>query len=324
METCLDSLTPAGSDLELIVIDDGSAKDNTWEIARSYEERYPDMVRAVHQENGGYGTAVNTGLRMAKGLYFAIIDSDDYATTKVLLEIISKLKELESASTPVDLFLSNYYVRKSGEEEVLMHLHGAITPGQIQGWKDLKHFSTSQYIMIHNIIYRTKTLKSTGLVLPPYVSYSDNLLVMCPLPKVKTIYYMDVNYYNYVIGRPDQSVNENMQIQLLDQQLLITRLLIDHFAEVDISSLNKKLYNYMVREMALIMATTSLFLFMRNDPGDSKQKNEIWNYLKKKCPHSYPKIRSQFLSVCVNLPGVVGRKVSIFGYKVANKKLNLR
>ena len=36
-------------------MDDGSTKDNTLEIAKKYEEQYPGIVKAVHQENGGHG-----------------------------------------------------------------------------------------------------------------------------------------------------------------------------------------------------------------------------------------------------------------------------
>ena len=52
---------------ELIIVDDGSTKDNTYEIAKRYEKEYPDIVKAVHQENGGHGEAVNTGLKHATG-----------------------------------------------------------------------------------------------------------------------------------------------------------------------------------------------------------------------------------------------------------------
>lgn len=36
------------------------------------------IVKAVHQENGGHGQAVNTGLAHATGKYFKVVDSDDW------------------------------------------------------------------------------------------------------------------------------------------------------------------------------------------------------------------------------------------------------
>lgn len=63
MEHCIESILPGGDDVEIIIVDDGS-KDETAAIADRYAAEYPDIVKAVHQENGGHGEAVNTGLKM--------------------------------------------------------------------------------------------------------------------------------------------------------------------------------------------------------------------------------------------------------------------
>ena len=61
MRKCIDSLLPGGEDVEIIIVDDGSS-DNTLQIAKKYEEKFPNIVRVIHQENGGHGEAVNTGI----------------------------------------------------------------------------------------------------------------------------------------------------------------------------------------------------------------------------------------------------------------------
>jgi len=68
MQHCIESLLPGGEDVEIIIVNDGS-KDRTGEIADDYASRYPGIVKAIHQENGGHGEGVNTGLRNASGLY---------------------------------------------------------------------------------------------------------------------------------------------------------------------------------------------------------------------------------------------------------------
>ena len=65
MRKCVDSLLVGGEDVEIIIVDDGSLKDRTAEIADEYQSRFPNIVKAVHQENGGHGAAVNTGIRNA-------------------------------------------------------------------------------------------------------------------------------------------------------------------------------------------------------------------------------------------------------------------
>ena len=66
MEKCINSLLLGGEEVEILVVDDGSS-DRTAQIADEYAEKYPTIVRALHQENGGHGAAVNTDLRMLQG-----------------------------------------------------------------------------------------------------------------------------------------------------------------------------------------------------------------------------------------------------------------
>ena len=54
MRRCVDSLLAGGRDVEIILINDGST-DGTAEIADEYQLKYPDIVRAVHKENGEEG-----------------------------------------------------------------------------------------------------------------------------------------------------------------------------------------------------------------------------------------------------------------------------
>ena len=86
MEHCIQSLLPGGDDVEILVVDDGS-KDRTAEIADEYEKKYPGIVRAIHQENGGHGEAVNAGIRNATGLFFKVVDSDDWVDYEAYMKI---------------------------------------------------------------------------------------------------------------------------------------------------------------------------------------------------------------------------------------------
>ena len=74
MEKCIKSLLKGGEEVEILVVNDGSS-DRTAEIADAYAEKYPTIIKAIHQENGGHGEAVNAGIRNATGLYFKVVDS---------------------------------------------------------------------------------------------------------------------------------------------------------------------------------------------------------------------------------------------------------
>ena len=69
MDRCMATLLPGGDEVEILIVDDGST-DRTAEIADEYERKYPNIVRAIHKENGGHGDAVTTGIRNATGLFF--------------------------------------------------------------------------------------------------------------------------------------------------------------------------------------------------------------------------------------------------------------
>ena len=91
MEKCIESLLPGGEDVEIIIVDDGST-DRTGEIADRYAEEYPSMVRVIHKENGGHGSAVNAGIENATGIYFKVVDSDDWVNKDSYLRILVSLR----------------------------------------------------------------------------------------------------------------------------------------------------------------------------------------------------------------------------------------
>ena len=95
MRNCIESLLPGGDEVEILIVDDGSTKDNTAEIADEYERNYPGICRAIHQENGGHGEAVNAGLRNATGVYYKVVDSDDWVNEEAYMEVLDTLTERE-------------------------------------------------------------------------------------------------------------------------------------------------------------------------------------------------------------------------------------
>ena len=91
MDHCIETLLTAGEDAEIILVDDGS-KDDTGKIADAYAEKYPTIVRVIHQENGGHGEGVNQGIRNATGMYFKVVDSDDWLDDDALAKVMDVLR----------------------------------------------------------------------------------------------------------------------------------------------------------------------------------------------------------------------------------------
>lgn len=319
MEKCIKSILPVGEDVEILIVDDGSAKDRTPQIADSYAARYPDIIKAVHQENGGHGEAVNAGLRNATGLYYKVVDSDDWVNTKGLVQIVKQMKALEEEGG-VDLFLANFIYDKVGaKHKKLMRFTNVFPQDRVFSWDEMKHMRKTQYILMHNIFYRTQMLRDCGLELPKHTFYVDNIFAFQPLPHVKRIYYMDVNLYHYFIGREDQSVNEKVMIGRIDQQIRVNKIMIDQMSQVDFSTLSDRLKKYMTIYLTNIMTVTSIMLIISGTEEALEKKRDVWDYLKEKDPERYSIIRHGLFGVFMNLPGKTGRKISICGYKLARK-----
>ena len=242
MEKCIESILPGGEDVEILIVDDGS-KDRTAEIADRYEREYPTICRAIHQENGGHGEAVNAGIRNATGLYFKVVDSDDWVDQEAYMQILNKLRELAGGETQLDMLLANYVYEKEGAKHKKVMRQAGVPTDRLFTWSDVRHFHKGHYILMHSVIYRTKLLRECGLELPKHTFYVDNIYVYKPLPNVRTMYYMDVDFYRYFIGRDDQSVNEKVMISRIDQQIKVNKIMID---DVDLYKVsNPKCRQYM-------------------------------------------------------------------------------
>ncbi len=297
MKKCIDSLLKGGEDVEIIIVNDGST-DETAAIADEYVENYPSVVKAIHKENGGHGSAVNAGIERASGLYFKVVDSDDWVKEEAYIQILETLRNLAGGEKVLDMLVSNFVYEKIGEKrhKVMRYKH-ALPQNEIFTWQDVRHFHKGQYILMHSVIFRTKLLRECGLKLPEHTFYVDNLYVFEPLPYVRNMYYLDVNFYRYYIGRADQSVNEEIMIGRIDQQIRVNKLMIDYLTERKNQIIgNKKLYQYMVSYLDIVTTVSSILLIRSEKEENLEKKKELWEYLKKKDWFLYRKLRYGLLS----------------------------
>ncbi|MDD5806492.1 MAG: glycosyltransferase family A protein [Eggerthellales bacterium] len=322
MDACIESLLACDmgfGDVEILIVNDGSAKDNTAEIADGWQERYPDIIKAIHKTNGGHGSAVNTGLANATGLYYKVVDSDDWLDLEAMKPVMALLRAQADSSSPLDMVIGNYVYEKVFEHaQVSMGYVNVFPQGREFGWDEIGRFNPSQYLLMHSVIYRTQLLRDCGLVLPEHTFYVDNIFVYVPLPHVKTMYYLNVDMYRYFIGREDQSVNEKVMYGRRDQQVRVTKCMTEAVnLSKDVPS--EKLRKYMENYLAMMYCITSVFLRLEHTPENDAMLADIWQYLKDKDPELHGRIRHNILNMGVNLPGEVGRRIGIGGYRIAQR-----
>lgn len=320
MENCVSSLVVGGDEVEVLVVDDGSG-DRTAEIADELEAKYPGIVRAIHQPNKGHGGAVNTGIENASGLYFKVVDSDDKVKASAFKTILDKLRENKDVEEKIDLLISNFVYDKEGQaHKKVMEYRKVLPVNRMFGWDEARRFRKGQYILMHSVIYRTELLRECGLRLPEHCFYVDNIYVFNPMPSVKNLYYLDVNFYYYFIGRDDQSVNEEVMIGRLDQQARVNRIMFDYFSDGTAEGrIEKKsqLYKYMYNYLEIITTITSVLAIISDDPEKIAIKDDLWEYLSEKDHELYLKLRRGIFGTAVNLPGRIGKKVVTTGYGIA-------
>ena len=309
MEKTIRSILTGGDRVELIIVDDGS-KDNTLEIANKYQRKFPDIVKVVHQENGGHGEAVNTGIKNATGLYFKVVDSDDCLGKNALKQVLDLLEKMGEEDAGLDMLITDFLYDKVGQKhKKVMRYKRSMPVGKMFTWDDVK-FGKSQYLLMHSV-------RESGMVLPKHTFYVDNIYVFQPLPYVKNIYYLDVVLYKYFIGRDDQSVQQDIMIKRIDQQYRVTKIMLDVYNDSLVN--NKNLDNVMVHYFDMMMCISSILSILEGSDERLKDKQKLWDDLKESNPVLYKKVRYSALGRTMNLKGKAGRKVSKAGYKIAQK-----
>ena len=313
---CVDSLLVGGDAVEIIIVNDGST-DATAQIADRYAECYPTIVRVIHQANGGHGAAVNTGISSATGVYFKVVDSDDWVDGDAYAKILETLATLD-AKGGVDLLLSNYvYEKVDKRHKTVVRYTGVVPQNRLLTWDQIGSFRMGQYILMHAIIYRTKLLRGSGLVLPRHTFYVDNLYAYIPLRDVRTIYYLNVNFYRYYIGREGQSVQENKMIERIDQQLRVNKMMVDSIELETIAEPRQR--DYMCHYLEIVTTVSSILLMRSKTQENMSKKQELWSFIRQRDEQLYTKLRLGLFGQMLHLPGRTGRSISMSVYKVSQK-----
>ena len=314
MRHCIESLLPGGERVEILIIDDGS-KDDTGRIADEYAEKYPTIVRVIHQENGGHGEGINQGLRHAAGTYFKVVDSDDWLSDD-FPAFLDLLEQCE-ARGGVDLAVTNYYyVHSDGIGDRSINYSSVLPEGRVFTWADTRPFRIHQMLTIHSCTFRTENMRKWGCELPKHTFYEDNLMVYLTLPHTRRMVYMNADLYRYAIGRPDQSVQRTVMMKRYHHQILVTERCFTSCHLDDIQE--PRLKRYMRHELFVMFGIAILFTRLNRTVETDAALERMWETCMAFDPKwgGYFRNRSPLRFIC--LPGRFGQNVSGLVYKLAN------
>lgn len=170
LEYCLNSLVNQTiGDYEIIAVDDAST-DNSLEILRAYESKYPEKVRVIHYDvNKRQGGAKNEGLKAASGEWIGFIDSDDWVTADYYEKLLVKATETGADMVGCDYNLVDRHTMEVGR---IVQNNTLEQTGELDLEKHKKLLMRSGSMVIK--IYKHSVIRDNNLCFPEGIFYEDN------------------------------------------------------------------------------------------------------------------------------------------------------
>lgn len=183
--------------LEIIVVDDGSS-DHTAEIASEYKNNYPNCIRVISKENGGYGSTINASLKEATGKYYKLLDGDDWFFSESLADFILFLEKCEA-----DLIITPFYkvfMPDKRFERLDNHPY-------LETKSNLHQIEFKSDVLMHEIAVKTDVLRSINRPITRHCFYTDNEFTFNALAASKVVDTYKKPVYCYRLGLDEQSVS---------------------------------------------------------------------------------------------------------------------
>jgi glycosyltransferase involved in cell wall biosynthesis len=200
---CLDSiLANDTSDCEIILVDDGSP-DDSGAICDRYAQAHPDLIRVIHQDNGGLGAARNTGVANAKGEWLFFIDSDDTIAPESL-GVLKEAIRLGGAQVIGFQFCADDGVNPPRPQSC--GFDAAASPFRLSDRKDYLLSLPSAWLRL----WHRSLFTESGVLFPSRVWYEDIRTTAKLLPLADGIRVLPDHLYNYLTRQGSIMNNRNL------------------------------------------------------------------------------------------------------------------
>lgn len=256
LERCLNSFICLSvlEQIEVIVVDDGS-KDSTGKIAQRYAREYPQSFRVIHKENGGHGSAVNTGSQHAQGKYFKVIDADDWVVTRNLPQFVQFLI-LNNADVILTPFrMVDITNGKQIEKNIdIKEEKNSFTLQEVL--ENLMDFEPC--LVFHGITYRTEFYRKSNYRLSEHIFYEDQEYSTIPLCNAKSIMICPIYIYQYMVGNAQQSIAYDNQAKRINHLEEVIRSLMQYYCNTKSEAISTRKYLlYKIETVVLIYYLTA-------------------------------------------------------------------
>ena len=227
LKKCLDSFwdTAIMDKIEVLIVNDGSS-DQTVQIAQAYVKRNPGMYKLINKENGGHGSVINIGSKLASGKFFKVIDADDWVVTDNLAAFVECLEKCDA-----DIVLTPFHM--------IHMMNGKKKEYRIKKEYDSTYISLKEVIhnwgefedclVFHGITYRTVFYRANHYELPEHIFYEDQIYSAIPCCRAGSIYVKDLFIYQYMVGNMEQSISAANQLKRIQHIETVANAMLDYY-----------------------------------------------------------------------------------------------
>lgn len=227
LEYCLNSLVnQTVADYEIIAVDDCST-DNSLEILRSYEDKYPAKFKVIASPvNKKQGGAKNLGLEKAQGEWIGFIDSDDWITPDFYERLLRKAEETGADMVGCDYHLTGEHSMEIGQ---VVHNNKQSQTGVLDKDKYRSLILDSGSLVVK--IYKRHIILDYPNRFPEHIFYEDNAISNSWMLRAKHFEYIEEPLYYYY--QHDTSTVHTITRQRCEDRMEAARVMIKEAREFD-------------------------------------------------------------------------------------------
>lgn len=249
LRKCVDSvLNQDASDYEIILVDDGST-DSCPTICDEYAAKY-EIVRVLHQENGGLSAARNAGLAVARGEYIMFVDSDDYIEPNVLKGLLDQVgrDNLDVLRYRLQYVNPKHEVYNPYKSDPFKGNDYSTEPTD-----GVTFLNTRMSTACYAWAFVLKQELLDGCLFTPGIYFEDTDWTPRMLSKAKRVASANTVVYNYLVreGSITNAVNKSKQKKVLDDKMRLIATLQQQAIDLRKSGRYNRWYRDMISDLVV-------------------------------------------------------------------------
>ncbi|CAK1608143.1 glycosyltransferase [Streptococcus oralis] len=259
---------------EVLVINDGS-HDNSINVVEEMVNGSDLDLKIINKENEGHGSTINRGIKESKGKYFKVVDGDDWVDTLHFEQFLEKLSQVD-----VDMVITDFTEQHIYDGSMVrINFNNNLEDGKVV------QSLPENRIPMHALTYKLNVLKDNNITISENTFYVDIEYTLLPMKYVENYMYLNLDIYQYFLGRPDQSMNINVMKQKSDHHERVTKRILDFYHEI---KLNRQLEKIVRDTLTYLIGKQCLLYLMNNDLSSidglfsyAEESNFNWKYDRK-------------------------------------------